>query len=120
MSSTSRRCKEAIFCHKSEFARIVAAALLVKLPRYSGFGVVTPGLGVGVNFCPRRLNDGNGECEQKAEVDRAATGEPGVTIVLPAVRHLAASVQQSCVKCDRKAVFWLSFVEAGILQGPSA
>ncbi len=49
-----------------------------------------------------------------------ATGEPGVTIVLPAVRHLAASVRQSCVKCDWKAVFWLNFVEAGILQGLSA
>ncbi len=55
MLSTSRRCKEAIFCHKSEFARIVAAALLVKLPRYSGFGVVTPGLGVGVNWPHMKL-----------------------------------------------------------------
>ncbi len=83
---------------------------LTKLFKYDGLFL----------FCPRRLNDGNGECEQKAEVDRAATGEPGVTIVLPAVRHLAASVQQSCVTCDRKVVFWLSFVEAGILRGPSA
>ena len=55
MSSTSRRCKEAIFCHNRELARIVAAALLVKLPRYSGFGVVTPGLGVGVNWPNMKL-----------------------------------------------------------------
>jgi len=39
------------------------------------------------------LDDGNGESEQKAEVDRAATGEPRVTIALPAVRHLAGSAQ---------------------------
>ncbi len=50
MSSTSRRCRAAIFCHNIEFARIVAAALFVKLPRYSGFGVVMPGFGVGVNW----------------------------------------------------------------------
>ncbi len=55
MSSTSLRCKEAIFCHSSEFARIVAAALLVKLPRHSGFGVVVPGLGVGVNWPSMKL-----------------------------------------------------------------
>ena len=45
MSSTSLRCREAILCHSIELARMVAAALLVKLPRYSGAGVVTPGLG---------------------------------------------------------------------------
>jgi len=50
MSSTSLRCREAILCHSIELARIVAAALLVKLPRYSGAGVVTPGFGVGVNW----------------------------------------------------------------------
>ena len=55
MSSTSRRCKEEIFCHNMVLARIAAAALLVKLPRYSGFGVVTPGLGVGVNWPNMKL-----------------------------------------------------------------